>query len=156
VTMATRREQVTPTDDEVIRQLLVEIRLLEGSARVIQSRYEVVQAALRETLIANSTLEGIKEKAKGTETLVPIGADSYVRAGISDSEKVIMGVGAGVSMEKKIDDSIAELKSREADLQKVKISLQQQLTQTVARLEDDRARLNELLRKKTGENMEVV
>jgi prefoldin alpha subunit len=107
-------------------------------------------------MIASSTLEGIKEKAKGTSTLVPIGADSYVRAEISDNEKVIMGVGAGVSMERKIDDSISELKSREADLQKVKISLQQQLAQTVARLEDDKSRLNELLRKKTGENVEVV
>jgi len=154
--VAAKKEQVTPTEDEVIRQLLVEIRLLEGSARIIQSRYEVVQAALRETLVANSTLEGIKEKAKGTETLVPIGADSYVRAEISDCEKVIMGVGAGVCMERKIEDSIAELKSRQADLEKVRISLQQQLGQTVARLEADRAKLNELLRKKAGENVEVV
>jgi len=154
--MAAGREQVAPTEDEVIRQLLVEIRLLEGSVRIIQSRHEVVQAALRETLIASSTLEGIKEKSKGTETLVPIGADSYVRAEILDSQKVIMGVGAGVSTEKKIEDSIAELKSREAELQKVRVSLQQQLSQTAARLEDDKARLNELLRKKAGENVEVV
>jgi len=154
--MAAKREQTTSTEDEAIRQFLVEIRLLEGSARIIQSRYEVVRAALSETLIASSTLEGIKGKAKGTETLVPIGADSYVRAEVSDCEKVIMGVGAGASMEKKIEDSIAELKSRQADLDKVRISLQQQLSQTVARLEDDRAKLNELLRKKAGENVEVV
>jgi len=154
--MAAGKEQVAPTEDEVIRQLLVEIRLLEGSVRIIQSRHEVVQAALRETLIASSTLEGIRQKTKGTETLVPIGAESYVRAEILDSQKVIMGVGAGVSTEKKIEDSIAELKSRETELQKVRISLQQQLGQTAARLEDDKARLNELLRKKAGENVEVV
>lgn len=140
----------------MIRQLLVEIRLLEGSVRIIQSRYEVVQAALRETLVANSTLEGIKDKPKGTETLVPIGGDSYIRTEISDSEKVIVGVGAGACMEKKIEDSISELKSRQADLEKVRISLQQQLGQTVTRLEDDRAKLNELLRRKAGENVEVV
>lgn len=154
--MAAKREQAASTEDEAIRQLLVEIRLLEGSARIVQSRYEVVQAALSETLIASSTLEGIKGKVKGTETLVPIGADSYVRAEVSDCEKVIMGVGASASMEKKIEDSIAELKSRQADLEKVRMSLQQQLSQTVARLEDDRAKLNELLRKKAGENVEVV
>jgi len=129
---------------------------LEGSARIIQSRHDVVQAALRETLVASSTLDGIKEKAKGTETLVPIGGDSYIRAEISDSEKVIVGVGANVCMEKKIDDSIAELKNRQAELEKLRISLQQQLGQTVARLEDDRTKLNDLLRKKAGENVEVV
>ncbi len=88
--------------------------------------------------------------------MIPIGADSYIRAGVSDCEKVIMGVGAGASMEKKIEDSIAELKSRQAELEKVRMSLQQQLSQTVARLEDDRGKLNELLKKKAGENVEVV
>jgi hypothetical protein len=37
--MATGRQGVAPTDEDVIRQLLVEIRLLEGSLRIIQSRY---------------------------------------------------------------------------------------------------------------------
>jgi len=143
-------------EDEAIRQLLVEVRLLEGSARVLQSRYEMVQAALRETLITGSTLDGIKQKPRGTETLVPIGADSYIRASISDSEKVIMGIGAGVCMEKKIEDSIAELKNRQTDLEKVRVSIEQQLTQTLTRLESDRDRLNDLLRKKSGETVEVV
>lgn len=143
-------------EDEAIRQLLVEVRLLEGSARVLQSRYEVVQAALRETLITGSTLDGIKQKPRGTETLVPIGADSYIRASISDSEKVIMGIGAGVCMEKKIEDSITELKNRQTDLEKVRVSIEQQLTQTLTRLESDRDRLNDLLRKKSGETVEVV
>lgn len=134
----------------------MEVRLLEGSVRILQSRYEVVQAALRETLITNSTLEGIKQKPKGTETLVPIGADSYILATVSDSERIIMGIGAGVCMEKKIEDSITELKNRQTDLEKVKISVEQQLTQTMTRLESDRDRLNDLLKKKSGETAEVV
>ena len=134
----------------------MEIRLLEGSTRILQSRYEVIQAALREMLIADSTLEGVRQKPKGTETLVPIGADSYIRAEISDSEKVIMGIGAGVCMEKTIEDSINELKSRQTELEKASTSVEQQLTQTVARLESDRERLNDFLRKRSGANAEVV
>jgi prefoldin alpha subunit len=134
----------------------VEIRLLEGSARILQSRYEVIHAALSETLISSTTLEGINHKLKGTETLVPIGSDSYVKAEISDSEKVIMGIGAGVCMEKKIEDSIAELKSRQAELEKTKASVEQQLGQILTQLENDRGRLNDLLRRKSGENVEVV
>ncbi len=144
------------TEDEAIRQLIVEIRLLEGSARVLQSRYEVIQAALRDVLVANSTLEGINKKPKGTETLVPIGADSYVRAEISDSEKVIVGIGAEVCMEKTIDESITELKNRQTELEKTRTSIEQQLGQILTRLENDRGRLNDLLKKKSGENVEVV
>jgi prefoldin alpha subunit len=134
----------------------MEIRLLEGSARVLQSRYEVIQAALREVLISNSTLEGVSHRPKGTETLVPIGGDSYVKAEISDSEQVIMGIGAGVCMEKKIEDSIAELKERQTELEKTRVSVEQQLGQILTQLENDRGRLNDFLRKKSGENVEVV
>ena len=116
----------------------------------------MIQAALRDVLVANSTLEGINRKPKGTETLVPIGADSYMRAEISDSEKVVMGIGAEVCMEKTIDESLAELRNRQAELEKTRTSIEQQLGQILGRLENDRGRLNDLLRKKSGENVEVV
>src|SRR5437899_267025 len=45
-----------------MRQMLVEIRYLENSARVLQSRLDIVTAALSETLTAISTLEGTKGK----------------------------------------------------------------------------------------------
>lgn len=106
--------------------------------------------------MADSTLEAINKKPKGTETLVPIGADSYVRAEISDSEKVIVGIGAEVCMEKTVDESITELKNRQAELEKTRTSIEQQLGQILTRLESDRGRLNDLLRKKSGENVEVV
>ena len=35
-------------EDEALRQLIVELRLLEGSARVVQSRLSVVEATLSE------------------------------------------------------------------------------------------------------------
>lgn len=139
-----------PDEEETIRQLLVEIRLLEGSIRIYQSRLGVIQAALSETLAANSTLEGIKGKSKGTESLIPIGGDSFIRAEIQDTSKIIMGVGAGVCMEKEIDVCIEDLKTRRAEFEKASTSLRQQLGQTLARLEQDKALLSELLEKRSG------
>jgi len=143
-------------EDEEIRRLLVELRLLEGTARTLQARLEVVDTALSEILIANSTLEGIKNKPKGTEALVPVGAGSFVRVELADSEKIVMGVGAGVSIEKSVNDSIESLKSRQNDLEKLRMSLQGQLTQVASRIEDERRRLNDLVKERGGETVEVV
>src|SRR5438445_2415521 len=63
-----------------MRQMLVEIRFLENSARVLQSRLDIVTAALSETLTAISTLEGTKGRSVDTETLLPIGSGSFVKA----------------------------------------------------------------------------
>jgi len=143
-------------EDEEIRRLLVELRLLEGTARTLQARLEVVDTALSEILIANSTLEGIKNKPKGTEALVPVGAGSFVRVELADSEKIVMGVGAGVSTEKSVNDSIESLKSRQDDLEKLRMSLQGQLSQVASRIEDERRRLSDLVKERGGETVEVV
>ena len=46
--------------EEELRKLLVEIRMMEGSANLIQARLKVVTAALEETMIATRALEGVK------------------------------------------------------------------------------------------------
>ena len=143
-------------EDEEIRRMLVELRLLEGSARTIESRLAVVDTALSEMLIASSTLEGIRNKPKGTEALVPVGAGSFIRVELADSEKIVMGVGAGVSLEKSVNDSIESLKNRQDDLEKLRTSLQQQLSQIASTIEDERRTLSDLVKKRGGETVEVV
>jgi len=143
-------------EDEEIRRMLVELRLLEGSARTLQSRLEVVDTAWSEILIASSTLEGVKNKPKGTEALVPVGAGSFIRVELADSEKIVMGVGAGVSLEKSVNDSIESLKNRQDDLEKLRTSLQEQLSQIASRIEDERRTLSDLVKKRGGETVEVV
>jgi len=145
-----------PSEDEEIRRMLVELRLLEGSARTLESRLAVVDTALSEILIASSTLEGIGNKPKGTGALVPVGAGSFIRVELADSEKIVMGVGAGVSLEKSVNDSVESLKSRQGDLEKLRISLQQQLSQIASRIEDERRTLSDLVKKRGGETVEVV
>lgn len=146
-----------PSDiDDQMRQLLMDIRLLEGSARVLQSRLDIVTAALSETLTAISTLEGTKGKPGGTETLVPIGSGSFVRTKLADVEKVIIGVGAGVCIEKPIEDSMKDLRLRSSELERARTSVTQQLTQVVAQAEDYRAHINDLARKRGGGTVEIV
>jgi prefoldin alpha subunit len=142
--------------DQTLRELLVEQRLLEGTARIYQARLEMVNASLTDIYVANQTLEGIKGKPKGSETLAPIGAGSFVRTELADTEKIIIGIGAGVAVEKSVDDSIFELKNRQAELERIRTSLQQQLTQVATKLEEDRSRISELVRKKGGETVEVI
>src|SRR3972149_4272816 len=110
----------SPSGDEEMRQLLTEIRLFEGSARVLQSRLDVVSAALSETLTAISTLEGSRGKEDGGDVLIPIGSGSFVKAKLSDPGNIIIGVGAGVCVEKSVEDSIKDLRLRSSDLEKAR------------------------------------
>ena len=134
-------------EEDAVRQLAAEIRLLEGSIGVLQSRLDIVRAAINEVTLAFNTLDGMKNVQEGEATLVPVGAGSYIRMQMADSKKLIMGIGAGVAVEKDVDSSVEELKGRLQELEKARTSIQQQLDQTATRYQQDRDALEDLLRR---------
>jgi len=137
-------------EEETLNRTFIELRILEGTANVIQSRLNVVDAALSDIAIANISLEGIRNIPVGSEALVPAGAGSFIRTKLSDVEKVIVGVGAGVCIEKTIEESLDDLKSRQSELEEARSSLQKQLSQTLTNLNNKRNQLGEILSKRTG------
>src|SRR2546428_13164830 len=92
--------------DEEMRQLLVEIRMLEGSARALSPRLDIGTGALSETQTAKQTLEGTKEPGKDVEMLIPIGSGSFVKSNLEDSQHGILGVGAGDSLIKDLESRL--------------------------------------------------
>ena len=75
---------------------------------------------------------------------VPIGGGSYIRAKLESAEKVIVGMGAGVSVEKSTIQAKETVGSRIAQLEKTRRTLQQQLTQVAQKMEEDQAKFQEL------------
>ena len=137
-------------EEDVVRQLATEIRILEGSIGLLQSRLDIVRAAINEVTLAHNTLEGVAKLQNGESTLVPVGAGSYIRMKLEDSKKLIMGVGAGVAVEKDVDSCVTELKARLEELERARTSLQQQLEQTGARYQQDRDALEDILRQQNA------
>ncbi len=137
------------SEEDIVRQLAAEIRILEGSIGALQSRLDIVRAAINEVTLAFNTLDGLKKLQDGEPALVPVGAGSYVRMTIADSKKLVMGIGAGVAMEKDVESSVGELKGRLEELEKARTSIQQQLDQTSTRYQQDREALEDLLRRQS-------
>ena len=134
-------------EEDVVRQLASEIRILEGSLSALQSRLDIVRAAINEVTLAFNTLEGLKNLKEGEETLIPVGAGSYIRTKIADSKKLVMGIGAGVAIDNDVESSVGELKSRLEEMDRARTYIQQQLEQTASRYQQDREALEDLLRR---------
>jgi len=144
------------SDDESLRQGLVQLRIYEGSARALQARLDIVNAAMSEFALASSTLEGVQTQKSEADALIPVGGGSFVRGKLVEVSKIVMGVGAGVAIEKPIQESISEIKGRIADLEKARTALQEQLSQTLFKIEEERERLGEIVRKRGGESLTVI
>jgi prefoldin alpha subunit len=146
----------TASDDEEFQRRLMELRIYEGSARALQERLQIVNAAMNEFAVASATLEGVKTQKTDEDALIPVGGGSYVRAKLSDISKIVVGVGAGVAIEKPIDDSINETKSRLADLDKARTTLEEQLNQALIKVEENRAVLGEFVKRRGGDSITIL
>ncbi len=131
--------------EEELRRLSVEMRYLEQTADALQQRLSMVNAAITDLNYANMTLDGIETQKENAEMLVPIGGSSYVKVKLADSNKVIVGMGAGVSVEKTLPEARATLKERLDELAKTMNSAQQQFSQVAERINSGRGRLESLL-----------
>jgi len=130
--------------EEELRRLSVELRFLEQTAEAIQSRINIVNAMMTDLTVANMALEGIEKEKENSELLVPIGGSSYIKARLENPDKVIVGMGAGVSVEKTLQEAKEIIKKRLESVEKTRISLQQQLAQVVERISEDREKFEEL------------
>jgi prefoldin alpha subunit len=132
-------------EEEELRKLSVEMRFLEQTAETLQQRMNMMNAAITDLTYANMTLEGIEQEKENAELLVPIGGSAYVKVKLANLDKVVVGMGAGVSIEKTLPEAKAIVKERLDELEKTMRSAQQQFAQVAQRVNVGRNRLESLL-----------
>jgi prefoldin alpha subunit len=138
------KQKVSKSDREDFRAVSVELQILEGTAETLQARLNLVNAAVTELSIARTTLEGVEKENTDAPLFVPIGGGSFIKAKLESTDKVIVGAGAGVSIERSLAEAKQTLQNRIGELEKSRVSLQQQLVQIVNRIQEDRDRLQNL------------
>ena len=131
--------------EEELNRLSVEMRFYEQTAETLQQRIGMINAALRDLTYANMTLEEMEKEKDNAELLVPIGASSYIKVKLASSDTVIVGMGAGVSVEKTLPEAKEIVKERLDELEKTLNSAQQQFAQVAQRINAGRSQLQSLL-----------
>ncbi len=138
--------------EEELRKLSMEMQYLEQTADALQQRINMVNAALTDLTYANMTLDGIDKEKENAELLAPIGGSAYVKVKLADTNKVIVGMGAGVSIEKTLPEARTILKERLDELEKTMNAAQQQFIQVADRINSGRSRLETLLAAREGKS----
>jgi prefoldin alpha subunit len=145
------KQRLANKDEEEIRKISVELRFLEQTAEALQSRLSMLNAVTQDLTYANMTLDSLEKEKENSELLVPIGGTSYIRAKLDNPDNIIVGIGAGVSVEKTRQEAKELIKKRLEDLEKARTSTQQQFVQVAGKINEDRERFEELAATVRGE-----
>ncbi len=137
--------------EDQFKRLLMELRLMEGSAQTFNSRLQLLTTALGDLRLAQQSLRDLKDVEADTPLLVPVGGSALVNAQLGDLSKVVMGIGARVSVEMDLEEAIENVNERIAEIEKAQGSVQQQLMQILAQIEAHQERANRLSAELQGE-----
>jgi prefoldin alpha subunit len=118
-----------------LRQLITEMRMMEGTVTTLQQRLQIVLASVSELRLARKSLEDLKNIEPGNNLLVPIGGSAFINANLGDSDKIVVGIGADVSLEMTQYDALNDISERLEEMEKAQSSIEQQLTQIMAQLQ---------------------
>jgi prefoldin alpha subunit len=121
--------------EKQLRRLVTEMRLMEGSVDVLNQRLQLLSASISELRLAQGSLRDLKGIESGNPLLVPVGGGVFMGAQLGDISKVVVGVGADVSVEMGYDEAVEDIGKRLQEMEQAHGSVQQQLGQILAQLE---------------------
>ncbi len=118
-------------------------QVYQYQAESLAQQINMVKLTVRDVETALTTITALKDEPAGKETLVPVGFGSFIKATITNPDKVIVGVGAGVSVEKNIDDAKTFLEKKKDELNKYL----EQLNGTIAKIAQELQNIQKLAEK---------
>jgi len=128
-----------PSEEEV-RRLLMVYQQYQAEAEAIVRQLGLFQLSVEGCGKALKAVEAMETAEDGQEMLVPIGQDSFIHAKLATKDKVVVGVGAGVSIEKSAAEAKESLSKRKAQLSEASVKL----NQTLSKIEQEMGKIQSI------------
>ena len=119
--------------EKQIQERLVGYRLLESRLDALFNQRDLVANKILEI---QTTLESVDEISKSDEEILfPVGSEAYTFGRAVDKAKLIVEVGAGVALEKTVEEGKQILNKRKEELQEVLQELLKNADEVAAAME---------------------
>jgi len=121
--------------EQQLQRILYELQMMENTAHTLQERLELLSSAVADLTTCKSSLTELKQIPAGSPMLVPVGGAVFVHASTGDLGKVVIGIGADVSVEMDGEKALEEVAKRLEDVEKTRSAVQEQLTQILNQMQ---------------------
>jgi prefoldin alpha subunit len=128
-----------------IQKLLLQIESNRRQLEALNKQGQLIESAVVEIDSTVEALNALKTTEKGTEMLVSAGSGSFIKVSLKDNENILVGIGAGVSAEKKLPDALQTLNSRKEELRKSLEKIRKTAVESTGRLDELNAMAEKLI-----------
>lgn len=137
------------TEKELQEKMLV-YRILESRLEVLTKQKDLISNKIAEVVSTISSIDQIEKNEN--KILFKLGSEAYVYGNISDQNKILVEIGAGIVSEKSIKEGKLTLERRRIEMENVSKEIQNNLSQISITMNQLTPEINKLIRKSQDQN----
>ena len=103
-------------NEQEIKVLVAQLQQYEAEAQAYEQQLNVINFTINEIDNAIRSIDALSDPEAGADTLIPIGASSFVYGTIPEIKRVIVGLGSSISAEVEAGDAKKYLSERKDKL----------------------------------------
>jgi len=104
------------SEEEALNENVAMMDMARAQMEGLVRQQELLQLAIEEHSRAKETIENLSKRGPGEDILVPVGADSFIYADVSDRRDAVVGVGSGVAIGRTPEEAARILQAKIEDL----------------------------------------
>ncbi|MCG3217854.1 MAG: prefoldin subunit alpha [Candidatus Heimdallarchaeota archaeon] len=124
----------TPSNQMSLDEILRQIQYYEQQAENLEQQVRSLDQIVMQYTLVKQTFQEISPVSAGNEILIPIGPTAFMKGTISDTEKVLVGVGADVLIEQPISVALEMMTEKIAEFNEIRTNIVTQYTKTAEAL----------------------
>lgn len=105
-------------DEQKAREVMAVLQLYQQQAEALVNQISLYEMTMEQYHASIATLEEIKSMEGSPEQLFAIGAECFLEGEIKNTEKVLISIGSGFTVEKTIEEGLSILQSRQENMKK--------------------------------------
>lgn len=113
------------SDEEKLQSLVSDLRLLEARFNELSSQRAFLLRVFAEATSGRDALRGLSS-ASPSEVLIPLGGGVFVKGNTPPPEKLLLGIGAGVVVERSRDEALQYVEARLKEMENVIAGIEKQ------------------------------
>ena len=103
-------------DQQKLNELINEINVYNQQAELIRQQIELIQSSIAEVDALTNTLDDLNGD-KSVEAFVPVGAGSFIKGELKDTDEIIISIGAGYAIKKDAEGAKTIIAGQKKDLE---------------------------------------
>lgn len=131
----------SPGGEEEVRRLLAAYQQYQAQAENIMQQLSLTQMTADGLERAQGAVDALDAAEVGQEILVPIGSGSFIHGKLASKEKVVLNVGAGVSVEKTPAETREILKVRKLEV----LEGSKKLNEVLAKIDQEMQKIQSIM-----------